>query len=70
MVHYFSYGTPGGEFVSGEVRAAIITYVEFPGDPYSNVSLAVFNPSGIFFRQDVPFSSENKPGCWNWPART
>lgn len=72
IVHYHSYGTPGGEF-KPEPRAAIITRVgdadPVPehGVPY--VDLAVLNPTGMFFNQDVKFSDEPTPGHWTWPPR-
>lgn len=68
MVHYFAYGTPGGEFPQGVARCAFITEVDEPGNPESTVGVCVLNPSGLFFNRQVPFSVENKPGCWNWPA--
>lgn len=77
IVHYHSYGTPGGEYKS-EPRAAIISEVvlgtltreayEFVGD-YPEVGLAVLNPTGMFFNQNVPFSPDPKPGHWSWPPR-
>ncbi|MFJ6720480.1 hypothetical protein [Streptomyces sp. NPDC091259] len=60
VVHYVSYGTPGGEYVS-QCRAAVITEVPsfleaepFDGCPNGTddrwlVGLAVLNPSGMFF---------------------
>lgn len=63
-VHYQSYGTPNGEYTP-EARAAIITAV----GPNNTVSLAVLNPTGMFFSQDVPFSEKPKPGHWSWPPR-
>jgi hypothetical protein len=69
IVHYHSYGTPGGEYLP-EPRAAIITEVEQPskGQP-RKVSLAVLNPTGLFFKEGLPYSEEPKPGHWNWPPR-
>lgn len=64
IVHYQSYGTPGGEYLP-EPRAAIVTEVIHEG----TVSLCVLNPSGMFFNQRVEFASEPTPGCWNWPPR-
>jgi hypothetical protein len=64
IVHYVSYGTPGGEFPS-EHRAAIIAGV--PEDAEENtVDLVVFNPQGLFFNR-VPWSFEPKGGTWHWP---
>lgn len=51
VVHYVSYGTPGGEYPS-VCRAAIVTEVDL-GVPKTlggeRVGLAVLNPSGMFF---------------------
>ena len=63
IVHYQSYGTPGGEFLP-EPRAAIITAVS--GE---TVSLCVLNPTGTFFNQAVTYSPNVKPGHWSWPPR-
>lgn len=62
IVHYHSYGTPSGEY-QPEPRAAIITAIT------PHVSLAVLNPTGMFFNENVPFSEEPKPGHWSWPPR-
>jgi hypothetical protein len=75
IVHYQSYGTPGGEYLP-EPRAAIVTATHTaptpPGEaealPYA-VDLAILNPTGMFFNQDVPFSEGPNPGHWNWPPR-
>lgn len=76
MVHYVSYGTPGGEFES-ECRAAVITAVKNP----TTVDLFVMNPTGVFLNQDCYFVGEggganheagpgNWPGgTWHWPER-
>ena len=66
IVHYQSFGTPGGEYLP-EPRAAIITTVTSAGG--HKVGLAVLNPSGLFFNDAVPFSETPKPGHWNWPPR-
>ncbi len=65
-VHYQSYGTPGGEYISLP-RAAIITEVS-PGS--DRVGLCVLNPTGQFFNRDVPYtdSEDLKPGHWSWPV--
>ena len=77
IVHYHSYGTPGGEFLP-EPRAAIVTEVPemLPEQPNSGpesyvpaVHLCVLNPTGLFFNQNVPYSAEPKPGHWSWPPR-
>lgn len=35
----------------------------------SGVSVAVLNPSGMFFNEHVEFSETPKPGHWSWPPR-
>lgn len=73
IVHYTSYGTPGGEYGS-ECRAAIVTAV---GDRFKNegIDLAVLNPTGMFFNQNVmkdgnpTRESGRLGGTWHWPER-
>lgn len=62
VVHYQAYGTPGGEFKS-EPRAAIITALHADTD---EISVAVFNPSGMFFNR-CKLMAEPTPGHCNWP---
>lgn len=50
IVHYTSYGTPGGEYAS-VCRAAIVTAVGEDGE----VSLCVLNPEGLFLNQQVRY---------------
>jgi len=64
IVHYRSYGTPGGEYLP-EPRAAIITAI---GDG-DDVSLCVLNPTGLFFNEKVPYAEDPTPGHWSWPPR-
>jgi hypothetical protein len=81
IVHYVSYGTPGGEYKS-ECRAAIVTEVQ--DDPATSVGLCVLNPTGQFFNRAVPYhegdtghdhtgaeiSVRSYPGgSWHWPER-
>lgn len=66
IVHYRSYGTPGGEYLP-EARAAIITAVS-GDDEDIRVSLCVLNPTGMFFTEKVHYSVST-PGCWSWPPR-
>jgi hypothetical protein len=66
IVHYQSYGTPGGEYLPAP-RAAIITEVSGPEGDW--VSLAVLNPTGVFFKENLPFAEGPTPGHWNWPPR-
>ncbi|MFH9579113.1 hypothetical protein ACH4MO_14080 [Streptomyces globisporus] len=67
-VHYVSYGTPGGEYAK-QCRAAIVTEVRHDGpDLHAPVlSLAVLNPTGMFFNQDVTCSKAHDGGTWHWP---
>jgi hypothetical protein len=76
IVHYVSYGTPGGEY-GKECRAAIVTEVTT-----DTVGLCVLNPTGQFFNRGVP-QDERPPadkitdgeheerlgGTWHWPER-
>ncbi|MCX5587536.1 hypothetical protein [Streptomyces erythrochromogenes] len=67
IVHYVSYGTPGGEYTS-RCRAAIIT--EEPQGDSDLIGLAVLNPEGMFFNRYVPQSeAEHRGGTWHWPER-
>lgn len=73
IVHYQSYGTPGGEHLPSP-RAAVITEVGHDGiestfEATGEVGLCVMNPTGLFLNRNVPFSETPKPGCWNWPPR-
>ena len=76
IVHYHSYGTPGGEY-KPEPRAAIITEVDqsMPADAHEfagtmpRVGLCVLNPTGMFFNRDVWYSVTPAPGHWSWPPR-
>ena len=80
MVHYVSYGTPGGEY-GQECRAAIVTEtLEFePGSAEEHrrgeVGLCVLNPTGQFFNQGVPYHDPAdhpgaiRGGTWHWPER-
>lgn len=76
IVHYVSYGTPGGEYTS-ECRAAIVTAVDQyqPSDqdaPFvGHVSLCVLNPEGMFFNRAVLYDEgagePGDPDCPNAP---
>jgi surface antigen len=66
IVHYVSYGTPGGEY-GRECRAAIVTQINDDG----TVGLAVMNPTGQFFNPSIfADHTENQGGTWHWPERT
>lgn len=68
IVHYVSYGTPGGEY-GKECRAAIVTAV----DNIGYVDLCVLNPTGFFFNRGVHHHAGGeigyKGGTWHWPER-
>jgi hypothetical protein len=67
IVHYVSYGSAGGEFPSA-CRAAVVTEVHDP----DTVSLAVLNPTGLFFDLGLPYADpvDVLPGgTWHWPER-
>jgi hypothetical protein len=81
IVHYVSYGTPGGEFTS-QCRAAIVTEVCAPGtlpdtqdgvevdSDTQLVSLCVLNPTGIFLNQRLSQDETGHTGgTWHWPER-
>ena len=84
IVHYVSYGTPGGEF-GKECRAAIITDTEPLGSetPGEKIGLCVLNPTGLFFNRaahheaaegpggETPggFAGNHPGGTWHWPER-
>lgn len=68
IVHYVSYGTPGGEYPKA-CRAAIVTEIH---EGTEAVGLAVLNPEGMFFNRTVPFNGGNNGpagGTWHWPER-
>lgn len=65
IVHYHSYGSPGGEFKS-EPRAAVIAGVHDDGE----CDVVVFNPTGLFFNNKCKYSADPKPGTWSWPPRS
>jgi len=80
IVHYVSYGTPGGEYPA-TCRAAVVAAVHglpnhedlAPGESVSfaeHVDLVVLNPEGLFFNHRVPQNEPLKPGgTWHWPER-
>jgi hypothetical protein len=59
VVHYVSYGTPGGEY-GKECRAAVITQVDEHDDIF--VGLCVLNPTGQFFNPRVMLNKIH--GLW------
>jgi len=68
IVHYHSFGTPGGEF-KPLPRAAIVTQVNDDG----TIGLCAINPTGLFFHERCsaggPDADSPTPGCWTWPPR-
>jgi hypothetical protein len=82
IVHYTSYGTPGGEYPS-VCRAAVVTSVhensagtlaqaEIEHWDYvpTYVDLCVMNPEGLFFNHRVDQNeTTRKGGTWHWPER-
>ena len=73
IAHYVSYGTPvaadGTQAHTSECRAAVIT--ELTGDPAdpTQVGLAVFNPTGMFFNRAVSYNAgEETPGDPSCPS--
>lgn len=69
IVHYVSYGTPGGEYHS-ECRAAVVTEVTGKQEDGHVVGLCVMNPTGLFFNRAIDQSEEDhRGGTWHWPER-
>ena len=70
IVHYRSYGTPGGEYTS-QCRAAVVTQVHVGEESgCCIVSMAVLNPEGMFFDRGVPYdAAADRGGTWHWPER-
>jgi len=75
IVHYVSYGTPGGEFTP-ECRAAIIAAVPAdalpvfgPNGAESVCDLVVLNPTGLFFNRCPHDEMTKRGGTWHWPER-
>ena len=77
IVHYVSYGTPGGEYRK-ECRPAVVTEVNGNAvDPSTGaevdnyvVGLCVLNPTGQFFNRGVVQMENGRDGgTWHWPER-
>lgn len=64
IVHYTNLGDSEGRYPP-ETQAAIITKVR----DLQTVDLAIFYPTGLFFRDYVALSGEPRRGHWNWPPR-
>lgn len=69
MVHYVSYGTPGGEYGS-ECRAAVVSGVR-ANDFYPQLAdLVVLNPTGLFFNsKSLQSEAEYHGGTWHYPMQ-
>jgi len=82
IVHYVSYGTPGGEYTS-QCRAAIVTGVPqgaLPPVDFGHAAeawasdavvldLCVLNPTGMFFNRCPQAEGDHRGGTWHWPER-
>lgn len=83
IVHYVSYGTPGGEYKS-ECRAAVVTETPEGVEDPQTIGLCVLNPTGMFFNRSVPchegdtgydhtggeiLQRSYRGGTWHWPER-
>lgn len=79
IVHYVSYGTPGGEYTS-QCRAAVVAAVPegaLPPAPESGrrewasdtlmLDLCVLNPTGLFFNRCPQDEDGKAGGTWHWP---
>lgn len=68
VVHYVSYGTPGGEY-SSRCRAAMVTEVgdtSMSPEALPALGLCVVNPTGQFFNTTVSASPEEfRGGTWH-----
>lgn len=77
IVHYVSHGSPvladGTQRYTSVRRAAIITAVPSTLDDQAHISLAVFQPEGMYFNQAVPYAEPDGTGLvggtWHWPER-
>ena len=63
VVYYAAFGTPGGEYKAGALRAAIVTQVNTDG----TIGLFIINPTGVFFNVAVKQDQEGRSaGTWHW----
>jgi hypothetical protein len=81
IVHYGSYGTPGGEYTS-QCRAAVVAGVPEGALPIADgeraeqwdsaavvCDLVVLNPTGLFFNRCPQDEDTKRGGTWHWPER-
>lgn len=66
IVHYVARGSADGVFPP-VCRAAIVTFVQ--DEEEDVLSLAVLNPSGLFFDSALLYDVAKHPGTWHWPER-
>lgn len=71
IVHYVAHGTPvredGTQAFPSVCRAAVVTEVD---GPISTASLAVMNPTGLFFQTGcIQDEVDHAGGTWHWPER-
>jgi hypothetical protein len=66
VVHYVSYGTPGGEFPS-VCRAAVVAAGFYDENEQPVVDLVVLNPNGQFFNETVNYAPylDERGGTWH-----
>ena len=67
IVHYVSYGSPKGEYVSKCVAAVVTQVNDAEG---KRIGVVVLNPTGIFFNVDIDCDVDHAAGTWHWPERT
>lgn len=60
IVHYRSFGTPGGEYAPA-CRAAIVT----EHCPDGRIGLSVLNPTGLFFNI-THYDADQTGGTWHY----
>ncbi len=73
IVHYRSFGTPGGEYTS-QCRAAIVSEVDPAHEDIGLIGLVAINPTGMFFHSLADGGSTldetgTRGGSWHWPER-
>lgn len=77
LVHYVSYGTPGGEYTS-QCRSAIVTGVPVGALPLADAErgeqwdsaavvadLFVMNPTGVFLNRCPQDEEHHRGGTWH-----
>jgi len=68
IVHYLSRGSADGKFPA-TCRAAIVTEDSAETSDRVYASLAVLNPTGLFFDDSIAQDeTRTEPGTWHWPC--